>query len=365
MIRRTVSRPDSGGKPFSGAPQALTGPGALRNVPAMSKSPSIGRWHRVGLALCLGAAAFAPLPAGASAKPYTEETPGRGFHLFIRPHEKTPESQWAHVQALDAAGRTRAAAKQALALRIFWPNAEEAPAAQTYYARRLDDRGKLHAAFDAYQHLVDHYPGRFEFNDVLARQMRLAKTFMERKKGRILFLPGFAAPERAIPLFQKIVASAPEGAFAAEAYYLIGGAHERVYEYDEAIDAYFTALNRYPDSPFAARAAYAQARCHVELSEDAPNDTRALAEAIAACTLFLQRQPESEHRSEIEASLAHLRDRQAAAAFAQARYYDRILQKPESALIEYRRFVALFPAAPQAAEARERIAQLTTEEKKK
>ena len=349
--------------PSPGAPRALTGPGALRNVPTMSKSPAIGLWRRVGWALCLGAAALVPVTAGAVAKPYTEEAPGRGFHLFIRPHEKTPDAQWAHVQELDAAGRMRAAAKQALALRIWWPNAEEAPGAQTYYARRLDDRGKLQAAFDAYQHLVDHYPGRFEFNDVLARQMRLAKTLMERKKGQILFLPGFAAPERAIPLFEKIVASAPEGAFAAEAYYLIGAAHEQAYEYDEAIDAYFTALNRYPDSPFAVQAAYAQARCHVELADDAPNDARALAEAIAACTLFLQRQPDSAHAGEIEASLARLRERQAAAAFARARYYDRILHKPESALIEYRRFAALFPAAPQAAEARARIAQLAPEEK--
>ncbi|MGD9613339.1 MAG: outer membrane protein assembly factor BamD [Kiritimatiellia bacterium] len=331
----------------------------------MSKSPSIGARRGLWAALGLGLALAAPLPAGAVAKPYTEEAPGRGFHLFIRPQEPTPESQWARVQALDAAGRTRAAAKQALALRIYWPNAEEAPAAQTYYARRLDDRGKLQAAFDAYQHLVDHYPGRFEFNDVLASQMRLAKTLMDRKKGQLLFLPGFAAPERAIPLFQKIVASAPEGDFAAEAYVLIGAAHERIYEYDEAIDAYFTALNRHPESPFAAQAAYAQARCHVELSEDAPNDVRALAEAIAACSLFLQRQPESAQRSEIEASLARLRDRQAAAAFARARYYDRIQRQPESALIEYRSFVALFPDASQAAEARDRIAQLTSEEKKK
>ena len=331
----------------------------------MSKSPAIGLWRRVGWALCLCAAALAPLPAGAGAKPYTEETPGRGFHLFIRPHEQTPEAQWAHVQALANDGRARAAAKQALALRIWWPNADEAPEAQLFYARRLDERGKIQAAFDAYQHLVEHYPGRFEFNDVLERQMRLAKTLMGRKKGQVLFLPGFAAPERAIPLFEKIVASAPEGAFAPEAYFLIGSAHEQVYEYDEAIDAFFTALNRYPDSPFAAQAAHAQARCHVELAEDAPNDARARAEAIAACTLFLQRQPDSEHKGEIEADLARLRERQTAAAFARARYYDRILHKPESALLEYRSFVSLYPDAPQAAEARARIALLKTEEKEK
>ena len=70
-------------------------------------------------------------------------------------------------------------------------------------------------------------------------------------------------------------------------------------------------------------------------------------------------------KGEIEADLARLRERQTAAAFARARYYDRILHKPESALLEYRSFVSLYPDAPQAAEARARIALLKTEEKEK
>ena len=53
---------------------------------------------------------------------------------------------------------------------------------------------------------------------------------MNTKKGKFLFIPGFDAPERAIPLFEKIVASAPEGQHTAEAYYLTGVANERTYE---------------------------------------------------------------------------------------------------------------------------------------
>ena len=287
------------------------------------------------------------LPSFAARSPEaaSKSAPNRGFHLLIHPKAKTPEAQWQHVQALDAAGRARAAAKQALALRIYWANAPEAPQAQMFYARHLERRGKSQAAFDAYQHLVDHYTGRFEFNDVLDRQMQIAKAYMERKKGKILFLPGFDAPERAIPMFEKIVASAPEGKHTAEAYFLIGAAHERNYEYEEAIDAYFTALNRFPQSEFAAKAAYAQAKCHVKISDDSPNDARALDTAAAACTLFLQRYPEAGQRAEIEADRTRLRDQQAAAAFARARYYDRILRKKESAIIEYRTFIAPLNAA--------------------
>ncbi len=334
----------------------------------MSKPSFIGGQRGRLAGLLLGALLACP-PAGhafffsKSDAPYVEQAPKRGFHPFLHPKKKTPDAQWQYVQALDAAGRTRAAAKQALALRIYWSNAPEAPAAQTYVARRLDERGKLQAAFDAYQYLIDHYTGRFEFNEVVGRQMEIAKTLMERKKGKVLFLPGFDAPERAIPLFEKIVASAPEGAHTAEAYYLTGAAHERAYEYEEAIDAYFNALNRFPGSAFAEKAAYAQARSHVEISDDSPNDSRALDTAVSACEFFLQRYPDSEHAAEIEASRARLHSLQAAAAYARARYYDRILRKDESALIEYQTFVALFPDAPQAPEARRRIAQLAPQEK--
>ena len=300
----------------------------------------------------------------ASARPYVETAPKRGFHLFVRPKAKTPAAQWEHVQALEQAGRTRAAANQALALRLFWPHAPEAAQGQLLYARLLEQRGHLAEAFDAYQHLVEHYPGRFEFNEVLGRHMQIAKTLMERRKGKFLFLPGFAAPERAVPLFEKIVASAPEWHGTPEAYYLTGVAHERGYEYEQAIEAYFTTLNRFPESEFAEQAAYAQALCHIKISNDAPNDQRALETARAAVVLFLQRHPDSEHRAELEAELARLRARQSHIAFARARYYDNNLRRPEAALIEYQTFVALFPDAEQAPLARQRIEELNRSKEK-
>ena len=70
----------------------------------MSKSSFNGGW-RGRLAIgCLGIALAAPGTAAAAAKPYVEQAPSRGFHLILRPHAKTPEAQWQHVQALDVAG---------------------------------------------------------------------------------------------------------------------------------------------------------------------------------------------------------------------------------------------------------------------
>jgi tetratricopeptide (TPR) repeat protein len=324
----------------------------------MSKSFSKAGWRGILALVLLCGLGPAPAWAAAPAKPYVEHAPKRGFHLFVRPVQTNPEAQWKYVQDLDREGKTRLASKQALALRLFWPHSPEAPQAQMLTARLLERRNHLQEAFDAYQYLLDHYVGHFEFNAVIDRQMQIAKTIMETKKGKFLFMPGFAAPERAVPMFEKIVASAPEGHCAAEAFFLTGVAHERVYEYDKAIEAYFTALNRFPDGEFAEKSAYAQAQCHIKISNDAPHDNRALDIARAACELFLQRYPASAHRAALEADLARLHERQVQNAFALANYYDRILRKPAAALIEYKTFVALYPNAAEVPAAQLRIEQL-------
>ena len=332
----------------------LTTPAPLRTVSAMSTSSVQTALRRLLLVLCLlGAAA-----PEAGARPYVETAPSRGFHLFTRPKKRNPQDQWAYVQMLDQAGKTRAASRHAYALRLYWPEAPEAPAAQLLHARLLERRGHLLEAFDAYQFLVERYPGRFEFNEVIGRQMSLAKSIMDLRKGRVLFLPGFTAPERAIPLLEKIIASAPEWPGAAEAYFLIGSAHERVYDYAKAIDAYFSAMNRFPDSEFAERAAFAQAQCHIQISNDAPQDNRAVETAIASCDFFLQRFPDSPRRADLLARRNQLLAHQSRNAFARARYYDQILHNPTAALIEYRSFLARFPQAEQAPQARQRVEAL-------
>jgi len=315
------------------------------------------------IALLLLAGTGAAVPAARADRPYTESEPARGLHLFNRPKKGNPADQWAYVQALDRAGKTRAARRQALSLRLFWPHSPEAPAAQMLHARLLDRRGKLQDAFDAYQYLIKHYPGRFDFREVLDRQMALATELMDRRKGRFLFFPGFDAPERAVPLFEQIASNAPEWPRTAEAYYRIGVARQRVYEYATAIDAFFTTLNRFPDSEFAEPAAFRQAQCHIKLAAESPQDDRALETAIAACDLYLQRYPDTARASEVGATRQRLQDQRAANSYARARYYDRILRNPEAAIIEYRAFIARFPQAKQVPTARQRIQKLITQRK--
>jgi tetratricopeptide (TPR) repeat protein len=302
---------------------------------------------------------------GGKSAPYEESADDRHFQLFNRPSKNTAAEQWDYVNSLRKAGKTRAAARQALALRLAWPTSPEAPQAQWLYARLLDERGHPVESFNAFQYMVDHYSGQFEFGELIAVQHRLAHEVMESRIGKFLFLPGFAAPEKAIPLYEKIAENAPEDPRTAEALLNIGKANEFNYEYAKAIEAYFRAMNRFPGSPAAEEASLRQAICHVALADDEPNDARALATARAACALYLRDcAPDAPDRGTVEANLRRLDERQARIDYELGLYYEKTLKRPDSAIIAYKTFLERHPSDFRAEEVRGRIAALEAQTRK-
>ena len=296
--------------------------------------------------------------AAAAEQPYVDDEPPYEWHLFLRPKKDDPASQWAWVQELEGLGKHRKAARQAHALREWWPLAPEAAPALLFYARSLETRGDLEGALEAYQLLLDEYATSCDFDAILATRLKLANELMIQRHCAFWGLPGFEAPARAIPYFQSIVDTAPEWQGAAEALFRIGQAHERENQWEEAIEAYFLAMNRFPESSFAADAAVAQARCHVAVADETPNDARARDLAIAACDLVLARYPSTPRRVAVEEDKLRLLERRREADWQLALYYDKTLKNPEAARIHYRQFVALHPDAPETPRAAARLAEL-------
>lgn len=299
---------------------------------------------------------------GGVSKPYVEEQPPREFHFFLSPDKDNPADQLAHAQALAAKGSLRSAGRQALALRVYWPDSPEAPAAQLFYARNLDQRGKFSAAFDAYQFLVENYPGRFDFNEVLDAQRRIALSVQNERHATFGIFPGYLAPERAIPLWQTILANAPQHPTAPDTHLAIGLAQLSALQYEEAVDSFFLTLNRFPNSDAAASAAFNLLKTSAILSDEHPYDRRSLESALAAGSLFLQRFPDSPDRDEAVATLRSLAARQADIAWDAATYYDKILSRPPAAAIAYKDFVRNFPADPRVPAAEKRLQVLQTDE---
>lgn len=294
-----------------------------------------------------------------AAPPY-EETVARKhwYNFWIRPAKDNPHDQLAYAEQLRTAGHLRAAGKQYRLLTVFWPEAAEAPKAQLAYAHTLDDRHEWEDAFEEYTYLIEHYPGTFSYNDILQRQFEIADLLMNTRKGKFLFLPGFMAPERAVPLFEKILEHGPAWEKAPEVQYLIGRANELSWQYELAVAAYLSTQVRYPNSPFAEQAAYHRAISLNYLSQSEPNNESALDEAWSAVHQFIVRYPQSENNAEIRKLSDDLLRRRAQMAFNRALYYDTIAHQPKAALLEYQDFIRLFPHSDSTAQAQKRIEQL-------
>ena len=319
---------------------------------AMQSSP-----RHIGLSVSLLALVIAT--AAPAAVPY-EETASRRhwYNSFIRPAKDNPRDQFTYAESLRTAGQLRAAGKQYRLLTVFWPESPEAPKAQLAYARTLDTRREWQDASEEYSFLIEHYPGTFPYNDILQRQFEIAETLMNTPKGKFLFFPGFTSPERAVPLFEKILEHGPEWEKAPEVQFLIGLANELSRQYELAVPAYLTTQVRYSDSPFAEKAAYHRALCLEHLSREEPNNEAALDEAWSAVHQFVTRYPSADQTSDMLKMRDDLLRKRASLAFDRAHYYDTIAHQPKAALIEYRDFVHLFPQSDWTAQAQQRIETL-------
>ena len=296
--------------------------------------------------------------ANAANKPYEETIGKRGWTLFLRPAKSNPKDQLAYAKELLRQGELRAATRQFKALSIFWPASPEAAPAQHEYAQLLEKRGHLFKAFDEYEYLIDHYTGQFPYDAVLERQFNIAIILMNRKKGKFLFFPGFSAPERAVPLFEKIIENGPEWSKAPETQYLIGRAYELSGQYELAVVAYMASEYRYPNSPFVEKSSYGKTQCLYLLAQESPNDDQARDEAWAALIMFQNAYPKSENITAIQEYRKTIYRQRAKAAYDKGYYYDRIAKKPKAAIIEYDSLVKLFPDSDWTGLAQIRLAEL-------
>jgi outer membrane protein assembly factor BamD (BamD/ComL family) len=304
----------------------------------------------IGLALLIS--------AGCASVPYQETEKKHTWLSLNKPAEATPELEFARAERFRAADDKKAACKAYRALVETWPRSEQAPIAQLRLAETLEARGELQDAFEAYDVLMDRYVGQFDYKEVVDKQFQVAQRTMEKRRGKFLLFGGFKAPERAIPMFESIIRHAPHGDNAAEAQYLIGTCNELIDELELAVVAYMNTQHRYPESPFAEKAAFGRAHCQYLLTEENPNDEEALEQAYAAAVVFQNSYPDSSYGEVIGAYQKSLLRRRTQIAYERAVFYDRNAHRPKAALICYENFVKMYPNSDWTAAAQARIDQI-------
>lgn len=311
---------------------------------------TMGGW--LVLLLCLHAT-----PVLAS-RPFVEEEQTPRRWRLLRPAKDEPDTQLEYARSLREQGRLRRAQRQYRALTRYWPNSAEAPLAQLGYARTLTERSRPTRAFEAYEKLLEDYAGLFPHDQVLTRMYDLAETVMERRRGRFLFFPGFHAPERALPLFERIAEFGPRWERTPEAKLHIAQIQEQNNRLDEAVFAYDRVQARYPGTPFAEEAAFGKGRALFELAQRYPRDIDGIETAAYTLAFFVQSFPDSAQADTAVEYVRTLQGQLAEIAYEKARYYDRTARQPEAAIITYERFLERFPESPQSDRARRRLEKL-------
>ena len=266
-------------------------------------------------------------------------TTGRGDRGVVPPQEQNPNlpsriplssfdeatagEYYAAAQEYDNSGSPAQAIAAYKSFIKQYPASKLASKAQFRIAELYEAQNNLTRAFEAYQTLVTRYPDTPEFEKAVSAQVVIANKYMAEERIRILGFslnPGY---ERAQGMYEKIIKNAPYSKHAPVAQFNLGLSFERQKKAREAILAYQTAIDKYPDSTIADDALYqiAYVNMRVGLNKNS-QDLSSLVLAKEGFEDFLLQYPNSEKAAQAKDNLATIGARESGDLLAIAKYYD-------------------------------------------
>lgn len=243
-------------------------------------------------------------------------------------------------------------------LLVQWPTSAAAPDAQYGVAECLSLSGYHYKAFKEYQTLLAKHPDTKLFGPVMHRQFEIGNLFLAGERDKAWGIRWFAAPEKAVEIFEQVVKNGPYAPDAPEAQFRIGLTQEKLKEYRLAVKAYEKVIERYPKHPLAETAAFTIGLAYLHEARRAEYDQEAASQSITAFEDFLVRYPQSDRAELIRQNRAALQKEQARGLFQIGQFYER-QQKYKSALIYYNEVIERNPATDWARTARGKVETLT------
>jgi TolA-binding protein len=265
-----------------------------------------------------------------------------------RPAATAAAAQLARAAAAERAGELRSATGAYDALVRQWPESAEAAAAQLGVARLLERRRKYARAFDEYLYLLHYYADRLPVEGALQRMFAIANHY--RGKG---------SDGRARVMFEQVARLAPQWSRTPAAWLQVGLLQQEAGDTIEAAATFERLVGDYPGSAEAGEAATQAAFCRVRLARRYANDEAIGARALAALSAALRDHPDHPAHARLQQEFDDLLTRRMEQQFATSAFYDSPRHPPSAAIAAYTEFLRRFPDAPQAAQARGRLAALT------
>ena len=237
----------------------------------------------------------------------------------------------------------------------YFSDAVEAPEAQFYTGRCLEELGQYYDAFGAYQKIIDKYPFSMRTDDVLERQYIVAQKLLDYRKSFIGI--DFTGENAAIEVFRKIVENSPYGRFAAASQYKVGLTLKAKGEYAQAVEEFQSVVDNYPSSEWAEPAKFQIALCASQSSLASSYDQTMTQEAKDQFSEFVRTHPDAELTQQAQGQISDLEDREAQALYDVAQFYQK--QKTlDSARIYYKNLISTYPDSAWAEKARQQLEEL-------
>ena len=264
------------------------------------------------------------------------------------------------AEALEAKGDDGAAYKAYKALVKRFGLSLLAPKAQRKVGILLEKHRDFDKAYDAYNTYLTKYPHGEDFDSVVESMFKIAKLFLEGEKKKVFGVPIAASMVRAQQMFEGIVKSAPFSKWAPLAQFNVGETLEKQAKYPEAIQAYQTVVNKYPNDSIADNALYQAGYVRMREMREGSYDTASAQKAREAFEDFIYRYPQSEKIPQARENIKSLEGGVSKGSLDIAKYYDKMKQH-KAAVIYYNDVIKQQPGSPDAAYAKNRIDTLKSE----
>lgn len=240
----------------------------------------------------------------------------------------------------------------------YYPLSKEAPTAQYYVGRILEDLDNSYEAFKAYQKVIDTYPYTELVDDVIEREYKIADAFFSgAKKIKIIGKWQIPAKDKAIEIFKAVSDNAPYGKYADLAKFKAGLAYKDIQDYNSAILMFKDLIDKYPNSSVMDKARFQLAECSKLLAVKPAYDQAPTNLARKEFEDFLKKHPDSEMAPDARLVVDKLKSREAENAYETGKFYE-ARRAPQSAIIYYKDIVKNYSDTAWAQKAQERLNEL-------
>jgi len=269
----------------------------------------------------------------------------------------TPEDQIEYALSFYKGGNFKIALKEFKKLIKYYPLSKEAPTAQYYIGRIMEDIGRPYDAFKAYQKVIDLYPYTDLVDDVIEREFKIGELFASGRKISIVGPLKVPAVDKAIEILKAVADNSPYGKYADKAIFNTGLAYKGISDYDNAIMTFKKLIDKYPDSNFIDSARYQLAECSKLLSLKPDYDQTPTIVAREEFEEFVNKHPQSELTDEARQIIDKLKYKEAQNAYNIGQFYE-ARRMPGSAAVYYRDIIQNYPETEWAQKSQERLNEI-------